>query len=459
MNIGAGAHIMGRKGHPVVIAGGAFIGSNALINQGARINSSFVLGEVPEGKILLPLTVYDSERGVEEIGGLLEEKYAGVLFRTFIYRGKLYTPPENRWAGDYFVPNIIDALAGELRGKSPRPSGPLGLIERTRRRWEMENHRFRNGRWRYIKRADVWRWEGRKGAFSKLNLDLPLMSSVLRPRAMADRLEGEKAKGGSGLGVSDPGIMPYRGHGNATECIMRTLRRCLYELRTRAEANGMKHDKEYEGFENFLQWFDSQLAAGKPLDEVPPSVTLPIRRLTNEEDDTMIQEIFIQHTLGGRLLMVVRLPVQELGRVKGEPFYTYLAFASGVIWAAGKGNKTDIELRIRHAVEEYIIILKKAREDMGQMAGRRDSGDSDAYQFFCKAHVGAWKKVAAVYNDEFEDIRNRIPFGGIQVRKAHQGEIALAEIKARRAYSFFIAAQQSIKAEVPRNLRSLLESI
>lgn len=256
--------------------------------------------------------------------------------------------------------------------------------------------------------------------------------------------------------------MPYRGHGNATECTMRTLRRCLYELRARAEVNGMKDDKERKGFEGFLQWFDSQLAAGKPLDKVPPSVKLPISRLTDKEDDTMIREIFIQYLLGGMLPRVVRLPVQELGRVKGEPFYTYLVFASGVIWAAGTGNKTDIELRIRQAVEEYVIVLEKARAcrwDMGQMAGWRDSGDPDAYQFFYEAHVGAWERVAAVYNDEFEYIRNRIPFGGIQVRKARQGEVALAEIKARRAHNFLLKAQRSVEAVVPRNLRSLMESI
>lgn len=167
INIGAGAHIIGEEGHPVTIAWGGFIGSNAIIKPGAIINASFILGEVPRDKEILPLTFFDSHSGTELLGELLKEKWAAVPFRTFIYRGKMFTPVADKWVGDYFMTSLIDILEEKIKSSAARPNysaeqldSTLALLETVRQdgRWVMENHRFKNGVYGYDGQADSWKW-------------------------------------------------------------------------------------------------------------------------------------------------------------------------------------------------------------------------------------------------------------------------------------------------------------
>jgi len=169
MNIGAGARIIGTAEKPVTIRSGAFIASNAVIPPDVEIIASFVQGEVPQGTRILPLTFYDSYTGTETLAELVTPRRAGPVSRTILYRGKYYTEEENRWAGDYLMPQLMEQLADEIRWhrrnyKDSRYSskqlsrGMTYLNEAyLDSRYVMERHEFTLGKW-HIAFPSIWTW-------------------------------------------------------------------------------------------------------------------------------------------------------------------------------------------------------------------------------------------------------------------------------------------------------------
>lgn len=334
----------------------------------------------------------------------------------------------------------------------------------------VEDTRFLNAAQRGAERALA----EKKGGTPKPDSDLSLLlSSVLRPLAAREKPEARGMRGGPGIGIGVAGMLLHKGPGNADECVMRTLRRHIYHLKTVAMNNWATY-REVRRFARFADWFDGRMEAGGTLEEVPDSAKLPVYRLAKREDDKKVQEISAD-----KRLEVVRLPEEELGRINNEPLYVHLGLEDAVIWLAERGDKTDVELRMIQAAVVYAIALDEARSrgwdknekgEMYTMARWRDSGKPKAVKFFRKAYVMAWKLVVEAYKDRWRGLSIRVMDArrDKSVITEYRKTVREARAKIKRAKELLAEAQAAESAATPAldsataaesEARSVLEAI
>jgi len=216
------------------------------------------------------------------------------------------------------------------------------------------------------------------------------------------------AEGGAGVTQSRVGVMPHRGKGYVNDCIVRALGDNLEKIAERLEIS--KDDPDYVKFNTWYKGKDKT----KRVDRVSDSVKIPIDKLSREDD---YQPVDLPD--GNRInLRIVRLDVEELGRINGEPFYGHIGFEEGVIWVAAKRDPAEVAVTIMHEAKEYKIAYLKAQQlgcDMKTMAAWRDGkekrwgGYKGALEFFNRAHIRACRATITAYEDEREEIAGIIP--------------------------------------------------
>ena len=250
-----------------------------------------------------------------------------------------------------------------------------------------------------------------------------------------------------GAGVTQAGVLPHRGMGHVNECIVHALGK---NIRRMGRALRLQR-RDYVAFEN---WYLKAEPSGVALDNVPSEARILIKKLSAPDD-----YIDIPDDDGGliRRLRIVRIPVSELGRVNGIPFYGHVSFREGIIWVASDRKDIDIDATILHEANEYNRAHLKALKrgwDMITMAEWRDGqipdygGFEAALEFFNEAHVLAWQDVIEDYRYDYRELAKTIPFSDSE-RKQQMMDLAELERQVENAERQCEIAKAAVSVEIP----------
>ncbi|MCQ9206586.1 MAG: HAMP domain-containing histidine kinase [Omnitrophica bacterium] len=202
-----------------------------------------------------------------------------------------------------------------------------------------------------------------------------------------------------GLGPTEQGIMPHRGGEETVNAeLVNTLWECIPDLITEGRLN----EEDVRAFELWLT-----VPTLKPGEDVPRDMQIAFEKLA---DPDIAIEAF-----DGKALRVVKLPVKELGRVNGEPFYGHVNYREGIIWVATEGvDNIEVKLRIMHEEQEYNLAAAVAAENldisMAKLVWLRDNPVEASKELgylpfqvqilFEMLHARAWRIVAGKCRNE-----------------------------------------------------------
>jgi len=203
------------------------------------------------------------------------------------------------------------------------------------------------------------------------------------------------AEPGIGPTDSESGIMPHRGiraGGTIHDQMILTLEKCIPAL---IEEERITADDAAPFMEWVTGWKEARRTGGGETD-VPIDRHLPIDKL---EDKQRKEYSASGYDADGkpmpRRLRVVKLPVDKLGEVDGEPFYAHVSYREGIIWVAAQGaDEIEVDIRIIHERFEHLYgvaiafalflhsgLAKNAEEAISKMVMLRDNPSSIAQIF------------------------------------------------------------------------------
>jgi len=218
----------------------------------------------------------------------------------------------------------------------------------------------------------------------------------------------------SGIGSTSSGIFPHRGYregGTINDEILGTIVGCITDGSLIESSNG-RISLDDQQVRNFLFWYENSSVGDEPKDE---GEEIDFRISIDKLADPDIEITAID----GRRLRVVRLPVERLGVIDGEPFYGHIGLREGVIWVADKADPKRLALRIMHEEQEYNCTLAVAEVlnlDMETMAFLRDNPEAvnqmdslvakgltpyHIQMIFEVIHAHAWQRVEAGCTEDF----------------------------------------------------------
>jgi len=229
---------------------------------------------------------------------------------------------------------------------------------------------------------------------------------------------------GDGLAPTDRGLFPHRG---AKDTVNAEMVNTLWECIPRLIDEGRITEEDARAFELWLT-----VPTLKPGEDVPHDMRLPVEKLRDPDIEAK--------AFDGRTLRVVKLPVKELGRVNGEPFYGHVSYRDGIIWVAAEGvDDIEVELRIIHEEQEYNLAASAAKNlglSIAEVAWVRDHPIEAAKAFgwqpfeiqmlFEIMHAHAWDVTAKV-------CRQKLETGSV---RAELPDVKAALEKTRRAYAY-----------------------
>lgn len=161
-NIGGGAVIGRPNAEKDVVLESAFVASNTVVEEGARVGfCSFVKNRVASDELLLPFT-FKRDAGYQNdiIGGVLDDM-PGMVFRHLLSKTMAKASEDQRPQVDYVIEAKIQEALMEvermLKGEVPTKYTRDQLIDGAARfrknldgRWRMANGEFTMGRWHYV---------------------------------------------------------------------------------------------------------------------------------------------------------------------------------------------------------------------------------------------------------------------------------------------------------------------
>jgi len=291
----------------------------------------------------------------------------------------------------------------------------------------------------------------------------------LESRAKSEHAQFIMPDGLGGIGIGDRGLFPHRGEGHLNDCIVEDLYRSLdylerqVSMRLKDGAISAEDAKEFmRRAELFRSWYMSD--ERKPGDDVPEEVRLHIDAIEDSSQNIIASN--------GRRLRVVRLPVNELGRIDGEPFYAHIGLREGIIWVA-VGEEHDpryhasIAVEILHESEEYNLALSLAEElgcTMDELISLRDGQEAtgtqvagggiiEILQSFRRNHIEAWRRVAGYCYGEVTRLDGILKTAPKADRDRLKKEIGRYVLMARTAERYFtIASTINTEAVTPETI-------